>query len=595
VTKRGPSFSQEELDIIENMRKNPLWGLAQFTDYFMRGEDTGSWITEEDDDFMLDAHTRYEDGQVSMYEYLYSEWKRHDKPGLLTALPPMFASYYASSLPYSVEMAGGMPMFFWNHGWIPLQWGAMMHYATQKEHTILGGFGCSKTAHVGMSGFVHCATVPRFRFVCVAAYLSNAKPMYQEIKNAIEDTPAMKFVGRSRNGEYMWSESPFPRIRFHNGSEMVFMGADKDIEKVRSESGDWYVVEQSESHSDLEAVTLELGTRGRGRVRGRKRLGRLTFIANSGESPALWDRFDKAETDPVYWSINLSSYQNSWLSDEDIKKLERSCGGDKDTIDQYMRGLKPVGRFKSFPKEIVTRAQTKSLDRVMASLREDTNSGAREIVEPAIGHTLWSLPYVEGHDYAVYGDPGTKNPPSRGAGVVLVFDETGFPNRPAEMVHFHWVAGDGRIGPWLNAFEEATDRYNAHGRAYYEGTGDQKMLDELSFEDRQLVANRVDMSQIKYGYFLKTLRIMEKGMLLWPKSVMPIRVQMSKYDTEADKASSTLPQDIVMTIIIAGGELSRRFIREKSKVKKGSGKRAVRGTKRKLYKRSRRVHRGNRT
>jgi len=595
MAKRKVEFSDQEKEIIENMRKNPLWGFAQFTDYFMRADDTGTWITEEEDDFMLDANTRYEGGKVTMYEYLSDEWERQGRPDVLVALPPMFASYYAESVPYSVIVEKGSPQFFWNHGWVPLEWGAVMHYAKQKEHTILGGFGCSKTTHVGMSGFVYCATVPRFRFVCVAAYLSNAKPMYQEIRNAIEETPAMKFLGRARNGEYMWSESPTPRIRFYNGSEMIFLGADKDIQKVRSESGDWYVVEQSESHSDLGAVTLELGTRGRGRVRGRKRLGRLTFVANSGESPELWERFDKAETEPkVYWSLNLSSYQNSWLSNEDIEKLERSCGGDSDTIDQYMLGLKPIGKFKSFPKNVVARCEAPDLDSLMHALREDYSSGAREVAESIIGHTLWSLPYTEGRDYAVYGDPGTKNPPARGAGTVLVFDETDFPNRPAELIHFHWVAGNGQIGPWLNAFEDACNRYSAHGRAYFEGTGDQKMLDELSFEDRQMVVQRVDMSQIKYGYFLKTLRIMERGLIRWPKEISGIRVQMSKYDVDKDKASSTMPQDIVMTILIVGGELSKRFIPEVRTEQQGAFKRSIRAAKRAKYSRHRTVLRSNR-
>ena len=589
-------LTQQEEDIITAMRKQPIAGFAYFTDWFMRGEDTGSWITPEEDDFMLDAKDRYSGGKVTMYEYLRDEWFRQGRPDFLTALPPMFAAYYLRSVPYQVEIDGGDPHFFWKHGWIPLEWGAMQHYAKQKEHTILGGFGCSKTSHVGMSGFTYCATTPRFRFVCVASYLSNAKPMYQEIVNAIEDTDAMKFVGKSRNGEYLMTESPNPRIRFYNGSEMLFLGADKDLGKVRSESGDWYVLEQSESHSDLDAVMLELGTRGRGRVRGRKRLGRLTFVANSGESPQLWDRFDKAEEEErVYWSINLSSYMNAWLSEEDIEKLERSCGGDPDTISQYMKGLKPIGKFKSFPKGAVLRCQDESLDTLMKSLMSNPDSDAREIVENPIGHTLWSLPPRKNRDYAVYGDPGTGNPPARGAGTVWVMDETDFPKVPASLAHFHWVAGDGRIGPWINAFEDAVNRYNAHGRAYYEGTGDQKMLDELSFEDRGLIAQRVNMSGVKYGYFLKTLRVMEKGMMRWPKKVSPIRVQMSKYDIDKDKATSTLPQDIVMTIIIVGAELSKRFIPTVKTEKKGAGKRAIRGTKRKAYKRARRVYRGNRS
>jgi hypothetical protein len=495
----------------------------------------------------------------------------------LEASPPAFASYYAEKIVYEVVLEGGSPQFFWKHGWIPLRWGAEMHYAKQPEHTILGGFGCSKTTHVGVSGFVFCATVPRFRFVCAAGFLSNARPMFAEIKNIIEETPAEKFIKRNRSNELRITESPYPSIRFQNGSEMVFLGADKDLQKVRSESGDWYVVEQSESHSDLGRVTLELGTRGRGRVRGRKRLGRMTFIANSGEAPELWRRFDAADEQPdIYLSINMSSYENAWLSEVDIEKLERACGGDEDNIDQYMRGLKPIGKFKDFPKEVVEKCEDQSLDRIMAESKLE-GLDASERLAKGTGHVYWSLPPVDGRDYAVYGDPGTKNPPDRGAGTVIVLDETNFPKKPADVVHFDWVAGNGRIGPWLDHFEAAIMRYNAQGRSYYDATGDQKNIDELSFEDRGLIVKGISMSGVKYGMKLKLLRLMERGLIRWAKLIVPIRIQFSRYDETVDKATSRLPQDIVMTFFLAGNELSRRIVDSPKTTQKNALRDAVRG------------------
>jgi len=344
--RQSVELSPVEQDMLEGVVTKPLAGFPTFTNYFCQAEDTGTWFTEDEDDYVYNATTRYapdgkeRGGIITQYEYLYQKWKESDKPGELWADPPHHLKWWASSVMYNIQMHSGMPQFHWRHGWIPLEWGARMHYAIQPDHTILGGFGCSKTTHVGMSAFAWCCAQPRFRFVCVAAFLSNAKPMFEEVRNAIEETRAEEFIERSRGGDLRMTESPFPVIRFKNGSQMVFLGADKDIRKVRSESGDWYCVEQSESHSDLGQVTLELGTRTRGRVRGRKRLGRLTFVANSGEAPELWKRFDNAENTPeTFFSYNLTSFDNPHLSDADINRLRRSCADDDDTIDQYMRCL----------------------------------------------------------------------------------------------------------------------------------------------------------------------------------------------------------------------------------------------------------------
>lgn len=586
------SFTEEEELVIKQALENPIWGFAQFTDYFCADEYTGTWFSPDEDDYMYSAPTRYnKDGSPNngktMYAYLRGIWDYQGRPvDYMAAEPPRWAEYYIGKreipyIQYKVSVDDGIPSFFWPHGWIPMMWGAWAHYARQPNACILGGFGSGKTTHVGMSAFTHCATIPRFKFIGVAAYQSQIKPMYEEIINAVIGTRAEKFIARSRSGQLRYSERPNPNIHFTNGSYMLFLGADKDLKKIRSESADWVCLEQAESHSALEEVKKELGSRRRGRVRGRKRMGRMTMVANSGESPELWGQFDRAESEPGrYFSYALSSYDNVHLSANDIRALEEDvCGGDPEEINQYMKGMKPVGKYKDFPREVVERCQSTQLDVVMNELLLTATPGAYSRIEKGIGHVLWSLPAQPKRDYAVYGDPGTKNPPERGAGTVIAVDETGFPEHPAEIVHFEWVSGNNMIGPWLDAFQDAVEKYYAQGRAHFEATGDQKNMDETAFQDRGLIVEPVNMSGgLKYGMKIKLLRIMERALLLWAKELSPIRIQLSKYDYQADKTSSRLPQDIVTTLMIIASKLADRLI-EPGDIdqKKGVVRRAVRG------------------
>lgn len=591
---RKVALSEQEQEIVDAARTKPVWGLAQFTDFFCRADDTGTRFSVNEDEYMYTSSTRYDDKGtllpgVTMYEYLNEKWERDGRPERLVADGPAWAQYYIggpnapySSVVYSITVENESPVFFWHHGWIPLEWGARMHYAKQPNACLLGGYGSSKTAHVGMSAFTWCACCDRFRFICIASYQQQALPMYHEILNVVLDTPAEKFIARSRSGQLSYSERPNPNIRFANGSSMLFLGADKDLGKVLSETADWVAVEQAESHSSIEEIKRQLGSRRRGRVRNRQRLGRMTLIANAGEAPELWDYFELADTQPGrYFSYALSSYDNPHLSKADIENLELDvCGGDQDEINQHMRGFKPAGKYKDFPREVVLGCQSAELDGFLKIAIATGTPGADEKNEPGIGHSLWTLPYQEGRDYAVYGDPGTGNPPRRGAGVVLVVDETGFPFRPADIVHFEWVFGNGMIGPWINAFEDAIRKYHAQGRAYFESTGDQKNMNETVFQDRGLIVEGILLGGgLKHGMKIKLLRILERKLIRFGKSISPIRTQLAKYDEQKDKVSSHLPQDIVTVLMIIASRLGDLMI-EPGKIDRDGGvvRRAVRGS-----------------
>ena len=64
--------------------------------------------------------------------------------------------------------------------------------------------------------------------------------------------------------------------------------------------GDWVIIDQGEDVEGLDETIRNLGSRLRGRrPDGSERLGRLTVLANAGDNPELWDRYDQAETYPV--------------------------------------------------------------------------------------------------------------------------------------------------------------------------------------------------------------------------------------------------------------------------------------------------------
>jgi len=80
-------------------------------------------------------------------------------------------------------------------------------------------------------------------------------------------------------------EKPYPKILFYNGSTIEFMSADEQGQKILSWSGDMAVIDEagklSELGVDLDELLVNLGSRLRGQVGGRKRLGKLIVMGTA--------------------------------------------------------------------------------------------------------------------------------------------------------------------------------------------------------------------------------------------------------------------------------------------------------------------------
>jgi hypothetical protein len=84
---------------------------------------------------------------------------------------------------------------------------------------------------------------------------------------------------------------PFPKItlRFQIGetiyeSSLEFMSADRGATGILSWEGDWINIEEAGPLDNLEKIVTALGSRLRGSVRGRSRLGRMSMISNSWDN-----------------------------------------------------------------------------------------------------------------------------------------------------------------------------------------------------------------------------------------------------------------------------------------------------------------------
>ena len=159
-----------------------------------------------------------------------------------------------------------------------------------------------------------------------------------------------------------------------------------------------------------------------------------------------------------------------------------------------------------------------------------------------IGTTKFSLPYITGNRYIIAGDPGKGNPPHRNAGVVLVADVT---QRPYRMVHLNWVAGNGAIRPWIQAYKNAIDIYQPE-RKGLDVTGTQEYMDEIAFQEAGISTDGISYSADKYGMLNMLLYDLQYSRWRVPPIAGLVR-QTKTYSLEADREDRGLAQDLVTT------------------------------------------------
>jgi len=220
-----------------------------------------------------------------------------------------------------------------------------------------------------------------------------------------------------------------------------------------------------------------------------------------------------------------------------------------------MLSERPLPKGNEFTPELLRPCQCQALDDVMTNARADELPGYYLEEMPRAGTVLWVTPPTGFDRYVLIGDPGQNTPPDRNSGVVTVLKVTGFPHVPGELAAFHWVDGRGSYWPIINQMD---GWYKAYRPIYaaFDASGTQKGFDELVFAQRGMLIEGVQVNTNKMRMVVALKLILEKQLLLMPKGIQGIWMQLGGWQMPDTK----LRQDIASCLFITADVLNRLFV-----------------------------------
>lgn len=519
-----------------------------FANWYFKNEFSGTW-------WMPGAkNERWKVG----YDRIHKHWKSEGRPNTFKIGPREYQTIFEHEMSESFPKH---PAFFHNHGTLFLPWAKELHNDRTPIRTVVGGFGSGKTLNMALSMLIYAATLPGYRGFAMAPILKQAEEMQRVMLSLIEGTLyEERFLVKAVGGHN-------PQIIVSNDyvgtTSIEFFSIMTNPEKIRTLTGDNAVIDQAEKIPDLNAVIRDVGSRFRGRYKGRGRLGTITFIANSEENEQLWDIYDKAEEDPRnYKSMSPSSLDNIYLTDRDIERYMLLFGDDEDEREQYIEGKRPVGNGEHFSRDILTAMRDENLDRIMRKGIDQDLDGYTMLQESGVGVYEWLLPPAPGREYLVISDPGTKNPPYRDSPPILVWDITDFPgekgNRnPVTLAGFVWVFANGSIDNWATRYAEIVYRYDAVGTNAFDATGYQSGYDQWLDAMEGLLAEKINLAgNGKYMALNAAKMITSRRMAKIPYALSSITGQLSRYTTPEPKR---LRQDVAIAFMMSCWWLLRLY------------------------------------
>ncbi len=444
--------------------------------------------------------------------------------------------------------------------WVPLPWQFTVAHDQRLDATIIAGFGSGKTVGMGAVLVYWACMIPNFKGMDVAPVGWQSKQMYDAIRQELVDWEnRTERPTRISRMIVKMVEAPYPKIVFYNGSTLEFMSADEQGQKILSWSGDVAIVDEAGklnevAHTSLNELLINLGSRMRGQIGGRKRLGKLIVMSTAEYDPELWDRFDMGEEDPEnYLSILATTYDNPYLTEKQIAAIGRRIK-DPERRKQLMMSERPLPRGREFTRELLSECQNPLLDEIMEDAQKNDFPGYEVIDKRGAGVVRWVTPPNNFDRYILVGDPGQNSPPNRNSGVVMVWKVTGFPDIPAELVAFDWVDGRGSYWPFIMRMEEWYKLYRPIFSAF-DATGVQKGFDELVFAQRGLLMEGIQMQRQKMQMVVALKLIMGKGLVQAPKAVQGLWMQLAAWHMPDKK----LRQDIASCMFMVGELLNRLF------------------------------------
>lgn len=508
------------------------------TDYYLRGPNSGTW-------WLPGAESdRWKKG----YERLLAIWEGEGRPDRFDYVGHSYRTVWEHE---KSKAFPSLPAFHHNHGLLMLPWQKQLHNDRHPIITVTGGYGSSKTVGAALSDLVHAVTLPGYRSLVLAPNSVQVMEVYTIMQRLMEGTLYQeRFLINA-------SQRPFPKITIgHEGvgeNTIEFYPILNNYEKLLTLTADRAIIDQAERLDDIKEIIRMVGTRFRGRVplTGRERLGTITLLANSADNQQYWDVVDMAEADPEnYAAYTVSSYDNIYLTDKDIKRFELQVGKDEESIRVYLKGGRPRGNGKEFSRDVLERVEDASLDRIM-----DDHAGEPGYIlmrRQGVGVYEWMLPPLDDRTYLVISDPGTSNPPERNSPPIFVWDITDFPDKPMTLAAFVWVFGNGDIMNWATRYAELVHKYKAIGRCAFDATGYQAGYDTWMAILEDLMVEKINLSGNMKALCLNAAKmICSKGLMKLPKALDNVFSQLSRYDYSEDKPQSKLRQDLVMAFIMS--------------------------------------------
>lgn len=454
------------------------------------------------------------------------------------------------------------------------KWQKAFHEAQQRDITVIGGFGTGKTLGVAMSACVYACVTKDFKFLNVAQKQWQAKQMYDLVMLQARNT---------RFEDIIWEHprKPYHKIilRYRIGkavyeSSLEFMSVDKDATGILSWEGDWINVDEAGLLDNLEEVVTNVGSRLRGSVRGRERLGRFSMTSNSWDNFYLWYYFDQAISDPEnYLSMVVSSRSNKNVTEKQLERMLARIPPEE--RDRFIEGSRPEGKGHFFAKENVYLCEVAGEGEITEKNALKSITGWKWVKLHGAGIVEYAKPPENGQIYMLFGDPGTGGAPQRDAPVLMCWNVTNFPVVPARLVAFWWGNGGGKITVFIHKMFDLMETYKP-GLVAVDSTSTQKnvnlLINEYLFKERfknetfegyEAPVGRVtgitglDFSGSKKMQYLRTLQLAVEGkMLTWPREITGIRSQLTNYDYEVDKK---IAQDIVATMSMSAHAIRMWF------------------------------------
>ncbi len=446
------------------------------------------------------------------------------------------------------------------------EWQRDVCMASQTDITVIGGFGTGKTLGIGMGACVWCLTANDFKFLNIAQKAWQAQQMYDLI---------LRHARNTRFDDLIWEKPRMPHpkiiIRFRIGKEicestMEFMSVDKDATGILSWEGDWINLDEAGLLNNLEEIIINVGSRMRGSVRGRERLGRFSMTSNSWDNYQLWYYFDNAMADPEnFLSVIVATKDNKNVTEKQYQRmLARIPLEDQQ---RFLDGGRPEGKGAFFSRKAIEGCEDEIMGEIVEAKAKAEESGY--VYERMRGANVvhYRVPPNPRELYLLIGDPGTDSPPKRNAYVLGVWKVTEFPRKPAELVAFVWGSGGGRIQPCIDMLFDLIDVYRPL-RVYIDNTGPQKSTSqvinehlfakrfqedgEVGYESPMGInrgINGLDFSgSHKMEYLIAARVFIENRMFRWPKAISGIRAQLANYTPENDKK---IAQDIVAMVAMS--------------------------------------------